>query len=46
LGRFRGLRFFLLMYVVTDIGALHPKDHVFRDVRGVVGNPFEISRHK
>src|SRR6202034_4532859 len=34
------------MYVVPDIGALHPEDDVLGDVGGVIGNPLEIAGHE
>lgn len=32
--------------VVADVDAFDEKDDVFRDVRGVIGNPFEVAGDK
>src|ERR1700722_20575906 len=34
------------VYVVADIGALHPKNHVLGNVRGVIGYPLEIAGYQ
>jgi hypothetical protein len=32
--------------VVTDISPAHPEDHVFRDIRGMVGNALQVAGHE
>src|ERR1700691_1060662 len=34
------------VYVVADVGALHPEDYVFGDVGGVVGDALQVAGHE